>query len=245
MEINLAVSFVSIQPDKSWLWEEPKKVEQKGSQLPRKPFSLALNIVENQTKKLLLQKMGRTDFPTRSRFSIPKGGLTTAPPFCLPCLISQFSSKKLTKVLDTELFKAFQKESPDVLQTSSFLKTLQNCKGKRSKGDSYLNDFVMIESDNRVNPIRAGNDKHPWENPHHAFSQPLLPFIFSLLSTRKNDDLLSYQRTLHNSAAVFSVVIRAEFGVSCVSSSAFSPSIMHKKWLISHAKWLTIDYKFR
>ena len=185
MEINLTISFVSIQPDKSWLWEEPKKVEQKGSQLPRKPFSLPLNIVENQTKKLLLQKMGRTDFPTRSRFSIPKGGLTTAPPFCLPCLISQFSSKKLTKVLDTELFKAFQKESPDVLQTSSFLKTLQNCKGKRSKGDSYLNDFVMIESDNRVNPIRgAGNDKHPWEKPHHAFSQPLL-------STRKNDDLLS------------------------------------------------------
>ena len=61
-----------------------KKVEQKGSQLPKEPFSLALNIVEvvveNQTKKLLLQKMGRTDFPTRSRFSIPKGGLTTAPP---------------------------------------------------------------------------------------------------------------------------------------------------------------------
>ena len=92
MEINLTISFVSIQPDKSWLWEEPKKVEQKGSQLPKEPFSLALNIVEvvveNQTKKLLLQKMGRTDFPTRSRFSIPKGGLTTAPPL-LALLISQ------------------------------------------------------------------------------------------------------------------------------------------------------------
>ena len=39
MEINLTISFVSIQPDKSWLWEEPKKVEQKGSQLPKEPFS--------------------------------------------------------------------------------------------------------------------------------------------------------------------------------------------------------------
>ena len=28
-------------------------------------------------------------------------------------------------------------------------------------GTPYLNDFVMIESDNRVNPIREGNDKHP------------------------------------------------------------------------------------
>ena len=38
-------------------------------------------------------------------------------------------------------------------------KTLQRLEAKERL--SYLNDFVMIESDNRVNPIRAGNDKHP------------------------------------------------------------------------------------
>ena len=77
-----------------------KKLNKREVSFQRNHFlSLALNIVEvvveNQTKKLLLQKMGRTDFPTRSRFSIPKGGLTTAPPFCFAFNFAISNSKKL------------------------------------------------------------------------------------------------------------------------------------------------------
>ena len=51
-------------------------------------------------------------------------------------------------------------------------KTLQRLEAKERL--SYLNDFVMIESDNRVNPIRAGNDmiNTPEKTPTMRFPNP-------------------------------------------------------------------------